>query len=163
MKPPRADNEVARAVYRERSTLRGAILSVGVGVRGADVDDVFQAVALMTVRAAERGLVAWRDRPALRAFLKVVGRRAALKYIADLPPFDPLSDAEAPVPTCEERYAAREELARLEVYTTPERWRVLLAFAEGESADEIGAREGLSREGVYSRVHKARRDIARRR
>jgi DNA-directed RNA polymerase specialized sigma24 family protein len=159
MTPALAD-VIARTIMRERDTITRALQSAGVAP--GDVDDVCQDVVLVALAAAQDGRLAWQHRGSLVRWLHVVASRHALDYQGraarrELPEAEP-EDARL-VPSAEDRYLTRETLRVAATSTTPERWRVLRAWANGVPVADIARREGLTAPGVYSRIERARRDI----
>ena len=159
MTPALAD-VIARTIMRERDTITRALQSAGVAP--ADVPDVCQDVVLVALAAAQDGRLAWQHRASLVRWLHVVASRHALDYQGraarrELPEAEP-ADARL-VPSAEDRYFARETLRIAAASTTPERWRVLRAWASGVPVADIARRERLTAPGVYSRIERARRDI----
>ena len=159
MTPALAD-VIARTIMRERDTITRALQSAGVAP--GDVDDVCQDVVLVALAAAQDGRLAWQHRASLVRWLHVVASRHALDYQGraarrELPEADPV-DVRL-VPSAEDLYLSRETLRIAATSTTPERWRVLRAWANGVDVATIARRERIAVPTVYNRIRLAREEI----
>lgn len=160
MKARRPDPMVA-AAYSQLDTIR-RVLRLS-RVADAAVDDLASEVVWAVYVAARHGGVAWKDPAKLHAFVWIVAKRAAFRWHGEHVPEEEFQEREHAerVASAEDTYEAAELLAVLKASTTDERHRALIAFAEGEPVEAIAAREGITPDGVRSRIYKAREDFAR--
>src|SRR6185436_6221916 len=76
---PSEREQVATAAYAERGTMINVLIEQDIPLHAHE--DLIQEVVLGAVRSAERGRLAWQEQPALRAWLAVATKRAALRYV----------------------------------------------------------------------------------
>ena len=137
------------------------------GVRAADAPDVAQLAAVAAWRSWEScELPAEQRQPWLFAIVVRVAwrfqRRTARQPIELRDPGDMEHEAD-PASLPGEALEERERVATLEELragTTPDRWRVFLAFEiEGLAAGVLAKRENVPLGTVYNRLRLARRDV----
>jgi DNA-directed RNA polymerase specialized sigma24 family protein len=120
-----------------------------------------QEVLFIAFRAARRGRLSWTNPPPVRVFMRRVARRRIWRWFKTNLQFVELYERDEPtVPGPEGPTVAGDTLGAFSEATSPERWRALIAYAEGISVAEIARREGIPAATVYTRIWKARRDIA---
>ena len=149
------------AAYSQLATIRIALHRAGIP-HGA-VDDLASEVVWAVYVAARHGGVAWKNPAKLRSFAWVVSKRTAFRWFNDQVPEEEFNEREHAerVASAEDAYETVELLAMLKASTTPERWDAFVAFSEGTPVEVIAAAEGITRDGAYSRIHKAREDFSR--
>lgn len=159
MKSRRPSPDVA-AIIAETPTIKRALRAAG--VPAADLPDLVQVALVGLWQAFERSSKVG----ALQGLAWIIAQRTARDWF-DVQRFRERgrveraewADVEGPDP--HDRLNAAFELAALREATTAERWRVLLAFAEGVDVADIAVEEGVPVGTVYNWIRLARIDLVR--
>jgi DNA-directed RNA polymerase specialized sigma24 family protein len=139
-------------------------------IYGATAADLAQRALLALIQSASFDPGATFDPGAARAWFTGILRHEWLSYRrwfvtrAEVPLFiaERESDAaELAGPSHEGRVEARELGRVLASSTTPERWRAIVGSAQGFTAAELAAAEGIPLGTLYSRLWKGRAAVVR--
>lgn len=154
----RRDDPFVAAVLAQIDVVDRTLLSLRAPL--SSHDDVRQVVTIAAWDAARHGLLEWRARGAVRAFLRVATTRALYNWYARNPRHDELREEHEPATmNAEQRYLGKEALAFLRQATTPERWKAIAAYAKGIPVAEIARREDVPAATVYNWIRLAREDM----
>lgn len=148
---------------------RGRIVRI-LSRRGVPARDAPDLAAGILASAARRVAVLAAMAPGQRsAWMRGAARRAAANYMRALPrnPASPGIDedppeirrAPSPVSSAEEQLAAAALVALLSRATTPERWRILAAVAEGVAVRDLARETGEHEATLWTRLRAAREDM----
>jgi RNA polymerase sigma-70 factor (ECF subfamily) len=140
-------------------------LVLGEGFAKHDAEDAIQVAAVRALRGPFVPDPARDPRDAFKAWIMgilahvVAEHRGRARRRGEVPLF--AADAELAGPSHEGRVEARELGRVLASSTTPERWRAIVGSAQGFTAAELAAAEGIPLGTLYSRLWKGRAAVVR--
>lgn len=158
------DREIVRAISNHLRMVRALFRAQNIPV--ADHDDLCQEVTLITWDAAKQGFFAWHNRRVLRSYMRTIAervgiaehharkRRNRMVNAAQESLFTEPPDIDAVV-------AAAELLRLMQASTKPERWEVIVLYAQGRSVPFIAKRLAMPTGTGYTLLRTGRIDLAK--
>lgn len=158
----RPDDRLLVTILGRRGRVERTLSSYG--VRGSEAEEIADEILWDMYQAAKRDRLDWQNTGRLSAFVWTICRRRAAQWHHEQHARGErveVSDDIGEAPSPEARTEARETLARLQGGTTAPRWRVLMAYVDGDPVPEIAKREGIPVTTTWNRIQLARRDLKR--